>query len=188
MAGAAARTGPTGTSFPGSGGRRGGGAGRRPGTGHGRSFLGQARAALRSEGVRITRQREAVLDVIGRADTHVAADEIYQQARARDPGLSLSTIYRTLALLKRHGLVDELHLAEEHHHYEVRPPTQHYHLVCTECGAVEEVEEVFGGSVDHLRDALLRERGFAVASLELDIAGVCGRCRAAGGEEVRDTV
>jgi len=121
----------------------------------------------------MTQQRDVVLDVIESAGAHLDADGLYQLARKRDNRISLSTVYRTLALLKRHNLVDELHLSEEHHHYEAKSSQQHYHLLCTECGAVEEFS---GDIVERIREQLRREQGFEVSSLQLDIAGRCVRC------------
>ena len=124
----------------------------------------------------MTQQRDVLLDVIEHAGEHLDADGLYRLARARDNRISLSTVYRTLALLKRHDLVDELHLSEEHHHYEAKKSQQqHHHLVCTSCGSVEEFS---GGAADHLIEELRRERGFVVTSLQLDIAGICGACAA----------
>ena len=123
----------------------------------------------------MTQQRDVLLDVIEHAGEHLDADGLYQLARRRDNRISLSTVYRTLALLKRHDLVDELHLSEEHHHYEAKRERRHYHLLCTECSAVTEFS---GGAADRLRDELRREHGFHVTSMQLDIAGVCERCAA----------
>src|ERR671922_310161 len=116
-------------------------------------FQDRAREALRSEGHRMTQQRDVLLDVIEHAGAHLDADGLYRLARERDNRISLSTVYRTLSLLKRHDLVDELHLSEEHHHYEAKSADQHYHLVCTECGAVEEFAS---GVAERLRDELNR--------------------------------
>src|SRR5919201_1737919 len=114
-------------------------------------FQDRAREALRSEGHRMTQQRDVLLDVIEHAGAHLDADGLYRLARERDNRISLSTVYRTLSLLNRHDLVDELHLSAEHHHYEAKSAKQHYHLLCTECGQVEE----FSGEVlDRLKAAL----------------------------------
>src|SRR5437764_7485389 len=107
---------------------------RRGAGGRDDQFRDRARDALRSEGRRMTQQRDVLLDVIETAGAHLDADGLYQLARQRDNRISLSTVYRTLALLKQHNLVDELHLSEEHHHYEAKSARQHYHLLCTECG------------------------------------------------------
>ncbi|MGH2350973.1 MAG: Fur family transcriptional regulator [Chloroflexota bacterium] len=146
---------------------------RRPARGAASSFRDRARQALRSEGHRMTQQRDILLDVIEHAGEHLDADGLYRLARERDKRISLSTVYRTLSLLKQHNLVDELHLSEEHHHYEAKTSDQHYHLVCTECGRVEEFG---GGLVDQLREELKRDRGFEVSAIQLDIAGRCIRC------------
>ncbi len=137
------------------------------------SFRAQAGEALRAEGHRLTKQRDVLLDVIERSDRHLDADSIHRLARARDARVSLSTVYRTLSLLKRRNLIDELHLSEEHHHYEPKSTSQHFHLVCSDCGTVE---EFIGGAVEALRDSLRRNRGFEVTSLQLDVVGRCGRC------------
>lgn len=124
----------------------------------------------------MTQQRDILLDVIEHAGEHLDADGIYRLARERDNRISLSTVYRTLSLLKQHDLVDELHLSEEHHHYEAKSENvrdQHFHFVCTSCGAVEEFA---GGAVERLRNELQRERGFEVGTMQIDISGLCARC------------
>lgn len=123
--------------------------------------------------MRWTQQRDVLLDVIDHATGHLDADAVYRLARARDPRISLATVYRTLGLLKQHGLVDEIHLSEEHHHYEVRTADEHYHFVCTSCGAVLEFS---GEPVRRLREALRGEYGIVVQSIDLDVAGLCARC------------
>ena len=125
----------------------------------------------------MTQQRDILLDVIERAGAHLDADDIYRLARQRDPRISLSTAYRTLSMLKRHQLVDQPHLSEEHHHYEAKSARQHYHLLCTNCG---DVQEFSGEPIMHLQETLMREHGFTVSTLQLDIAGVCRRCREQG--------
>ncbi|MDQ3699686.1 MAG: transcriptional repressor [Chloroflexota bacterium] len=147
--------------------------GRRRGRPASASFREQAQRALRSDGHRMTQQREILLDVIEHAGEHLDADGLYRLARERDRRISLSTVYRTLALLKQHDLVEELHLSEEHHHYEARSTVRHYHLVCIVCGRVEE----FGSEgVERLREQLRRDRGFQVSSIDLDISGRCAGC------------
>ena len=126
----------------------------------------------------MTRQRDTLLDVIEHAQGHPDADGLYALARQRDPRISLSTVYRTLHLLARHDLVDELHLAEEHHHYEPRTGgPAHYHLVCVACG---DVQEVTGGVLERLREELRRDRGFRLTAAELEVQGRCRRCAPAG--------
>lgn len=129
--------------------------------------------ALRAEGYRMTQQRAILLDLIGRTEVHLNAVDLYTLARAVDQRISLSTIYRTLAVLKRHELVTEVHLSEDHHHYEPRRGDAHYHLVCQQCGSVEE----FGAMVvDVMRESLRAQYGFVIHAVELDVSGTCRSC------------
>ncbi len=130
------------------------GTGRRRGRPDSASFREQAQRALRSDGHRMTQQRAILLDVIEHAGEHLDADGLYRLARERDRRISLSTVYRTLSLLKQHDLVEELHLSEEHHHYEARSTVRHYHLVCRVCGRVE---EFVSEGVVRLREQLRRD-------------------------------
>jgi len=84
---------------------------------------------LRAAGKRITPQRKLVLTILAQASGnpdaghpnsgHLDAYDIYERSRRQDASLSLSTVYRTLSVLKEAGVVHELHLDEEHHHYEL---------------------------------------------------------------------
>ncbi len=68
---------------------------------------------LRAAGIRVTSQRSLILEVLSRPAAHLDANEIFEQARRQDARLSLSTVYRTLSLLKDAGVVNELHLDSE---------------------------------------------------------------------------
>lgn len=126
-----------------------------------------------STGQRVTRQRKLLLDLIRVQKGHLDADELYRIAREKNPRLSLSTVYRTLRLFKRLGLVEELHFEEEHHHYEGRPSREHYHLVCLQCGKVTEFENPL---VSRLKSALSKEHHFKVTGGEIHLSGYCAQC------------
>jgi Fe2+ or Zn2+ uptake regulation protein len=129
---------------------------------------------LRKAGRRITPQRKLVLRILAQADGHLDATEIYEQGRLQDARLSLSTVYRTLAVLKEVGMVCELHLDDEHHHYELAGKEEHSHLVCLECGQVIEVDSVI--FVEAARRAG-EAHGFEIASAQVELAGYCADCR-----------
>jgi Fur family transcriptional regulator, ferric uptake regulator len=137
----------------------------------------EARAILSGAGRRTTSQRALILDVLSSASGHLDADEVYRLAKERDPRLSLSTVYRTLGLLKQLGQVSEVHLSEEHHHYEVTPGSQHYHLVCMGCGRVVEFQSALA---DELRVEQERSSGFMVSVVSMDLKGYCPDCQARG--------
>ena len=132
------------------------------------------RKALRIPGLRVTNQRALILELIRKGQGHLDADEIYRRAREKKPRLSLSTVYRTLQTLKKLGLVEELHFDDEHHHYEVKPSTEHHHLVCLGCGQVIEFRYPLTRLV---RNSIAQARDFEITGSEVKILGYCSQCR-----------
>lgn len=135
----------------------------------------EALEALRLRGKRITAQRSLILDVIRESYGHLDAGEIYRRARERDPRISLSTVYRNLNLLQELGVISELHLDEEHHHYELREETQHHHLICSGCSKVIEFDSPLVG---RLVEQITREQGFRIDRVHIDLVGLCQECAA----------
>src|ERR1700755_2301446 len=115
---------------------------------HGMPFAETAAAGalqnvLLSRGIRLTRQRRIILEIIETAKQHLDAAQILRKAAKVDATINRVTVYRTLALLKRQGLVDELdllHVKGEGHFYERRPQRDHLHMTCLRCGKVQEFE------------------------------------------------
>ncbi len=130
------------------------------------------RRALNVTGLRATSQRALILEIIRRR--HLDADEIYRQARGKQPNISLSTVYRTLRMFKKLGLVEELHFDETHHHYEIKPPSEHQHLVCLSCGKIMEFEYPLSPK---MKRNIVREKGFEVTDVEIRMTGYCSKCR-----------
>lgn len=123
---------------------------------------------------RATRQRELLLDIVRNSSGHLDASEVYALARQRDASVSLSTVYRNLALFKELGLVEERHLGEEHHHYEPKGSTEHHHLVCLSCGQVVEFENSL---IQQVAAQLQGETGFDISGVRLELEGYCPACR-----------
>jgi len=130
--------------------------------------------ALKVAGMRITSQRALILEIIRRGQGHLDADEVYRQAREKQPRLSLSTVYRTLQLLKRLGLVEEVHFDEAHHHYEVKPSSEHHHLVCLGCGKVIEFSYPL---TRYVKRNVTEAKDFEIVDAEIRMTGYCPRCR-----------
>ena len=129
---------------------------------------------LSPPGLRVTSQRALILAIIRHGRGHLDADEIYRRAREKQPRISLSTVYRTLQTLKKLGLVEELHFDEEHHHYEVKPSTEHHHLVCVGCGRVVEFKCPLS---QEMKDSISREKNFEVTEVEVQMRGYCPKCQ-----------
>ena len=124
-------------------------------------------------GYRLTPQRMMILSAIENSDDHISAEEIYAQVVAKYPNVNISTVYRTLELLKRLGLVTETDLGEGRVRYHPADKGHHHHLVCKECGAIIDLDESVMAPV---KDTLLREYKF-IADLEhLAIFGRCVNC------------
>ncbi len=136
--------------------------------------LEDTRRTLSVPGLRITSQRALILEVIRQRQGHLDADEIYRQAREKEPRLSLSTVYRTLQTLKKLGLVEEVHFDEAHHHYEIKPSTEHYHLVCLSCGRVVEFQYPLARLV---KRNVTEAKDFEITSSEIRVTGYCPTCQ-----------
>lgn len=131
--------------------------------------------ALQAGGYRLTRQRQVVLEVLEESQEHLDAEALYARARARFPHISLATVYRTVAVLKRMGLVAEYPLGEEHAHYEAVQEAPHYHFTCLRCGRVTEFE---APQVTQIIGELARQEGIEVHAVQFFLTGYCAECRA----------
>jgi Fur family transcriptional regulator, ferric uptake regulator len=138
---------------------------------------GRFQALLAERGIRMTGQRRAILNVIETTRKHLDAGQILRRARKLDPAIDRSTVYRTLDLLKRHGLIDELdlmHLEGEKHYYERKLNRDHIHLACLRCGKITEfVSDLF----ESLKSQIEKECGHRIVVARLEIGGYCSRCR-----------
>lgn len=128
---------------------------------------------LSRQGYRLTPQRMMILSAIENSDNHISAEEIHAQVVARYPNVNISTVYRTLELLKRLGLVTETDLGEGRVRYHPREKGHHHHLVCQECGAIIDLDESL---LAPLKSALLREYKFSADLRHLAILGRCVNC------------
>ena len=94
-------------------------------------------STLRRQGHRITPQRRAVVRAIAASQDHLTPAIIHEKVRRNNPGIGLVTVYRTLEILDRLGLICEVHAGGSCRSYLVRRPLEHHHhLICSECGTV----------------------------------------------------
>ena len=138
---------------------------------------GRLQAELAARGIRMTEQRRAILTVIETAKKHLDAGQILRQAQRLNASVDRSTVYRTLDLLKRHRMVDELdlmHMDGEAHYYERKLARDHIHMACLRCGKITEfVSEIF----DSLKQQLERDCRFSIVVARLEVGGYCSQCR-----------
>jgi Fur family transcriptional regulator, ferric uptake regulator len=132
---------------------------------------------LIARGVRMTAQRHILVEIIQDSPKHLDAAALLKVARRKDPGINRATVYRTVALLKQLGLIDELdlmHLQGEKHYYEAKTNRDHCHIACFRCGAILEYTS---SSFENLREEIAKESGFAIRVLRLEVGGICAKCR-----------
>lgn len=139
---------------------------------------GRLQAQFAERHIRLTQQRKAILQVIETASRHLDASQILRKARRLDASVDRSTVYRTLQLLKRHRLVDELdlmHVRGEGHYYERKAQRDHIHTACLRCRKIAEfVSDLF----DKLKEQVEKNCNFTVMVSRLEIGGYCSGCRA----------
>ena len=106
------------------------------------------KSELNSRGWRLTPQREKILHVFQNLPegNHLSAEELYELLENRKEGISLSTIYRSVKLMSRMGILRELELAEGHKHYELHQ-AHHHHIVCVQCNRTIEFNNSHGMAI-----------------------------------------
>jgi Fur family transcriptional regulator, ferric uptake regulator len=129
---------------------------------------------LRSQGYRLTPQRELVLKAVERLG-HATPDEILGAVREESQAVNVSTVYRTLELLEELGLVRHAHITDRAPTYHSTAAPAHVHLVCRSCKSVTEVSPA---TVAGLVDAVRSEHGFATDVGHLTVFGTCRDCLA----------
>ncbi|ASW56926.1 Fur family transcriptional regulator [Plantactinospora sp. KBS50] len=127
---------------------------------------------LRSRGLRLTAQRQLVLRAVHELG-HATPEQVHTAVRGMAAGVNITTIYRTLELLERLGLVRHTHLSHGAPTYHAADDDQHVHLVCRSCGTVDDMDPEL---LRPVADRLLAERGFQVDIGHVALFGVCGNC------------
>jgi Fur family transcriptional regulator, ferric uptake regulator len=142
-------------------------------------FLPLFRRYLREQGLPVTHQREAVADVVFQSAEHLSVEEIDEQLRTRGERIGKATVYRTLEILVRSGLVQEHDFGEGFKRYEhlFGQRSTHDHLICTNCGTVVEFESK---DLLALQERAARAHDFEPLRHRLEIYGLCGSCREQG--------
>ena len=139
--------------------------------------------SLKERGVRLTRQRRILLELLDRSGRHLDAETLFQMAQEKDPKINRVTVYRTLKMLKLSGLVDELdlmHVEGDQHYYETRLKQEHAHLVCLRCG---KVEEFFGEPLQKMRKQIESNLGFQIVTARTEMGGYCPDCQSLRAQE-----
>ena len=134
-----------------------------------------AAAAIRSAGKRLTPQRMLVLDAVGALGGHVPVERIAALVQEAAPQVDVATVYRTVALLSRLHLLNEVQVGGVSHYEVADPADRHGHMVCEHCGSTTHLPH---GYLDGLRSRLLADTGFELHPEHVTVSGLCPGCRA----------
>jgi len=121
----------------------------------------------------LTKQRQAVFQVIQESDQHLMANEVFDRARALLPGLSFATVYNSLRYLKQEGMIGEVRFGNDATRYD-RKLTRHDHAICTECEKLVDMELTIPEGL--IKEAARRSK-FKAGSIELTLRGLCPDCK-----------
>ena len=134
-------------------------------------------------GYKITAGREAILSVLTRADGHMSAEDIYVKVHAVNPAVGLTTVYRTLDILERVGLVYKFDFGDGLARYELaegeKGENHHHHLVCTKCNRVIDYTDFIDQEVKLLRETeqgLSKKYNFTITNHLIQFYGTCDKC------------
>jgi len=130
--------------------------------------------ALQRQGIRITRPRAAVLQVLEGTAEHLKVAEVHRRAMRIAPRIGLASVYRTMDLLARLRLVKHVHLDHRHQHYAPVTGGHCHHLVCNTCGCVVEFSDC---RADGLTRILSRRTRFRIDGHCMDFFGQCPKCQ-----------
>jgi Fur family ferric uptake transcriptional regulator len=131
---------------------------------------------------RWTMPREAILKLLSRSQKHMSAKEIYASLHRSYPGIGLSTVYRTLDLLARMGIVAKLSLGDGQSRYEFKSKKKdehHHHLICTNCGKIINYSEFLDDELSLVRkteERLMKKYNFIIQDHNIEFLGICEKC------------
>lgn len=138
---------------------------------------------LKENGYKLTVQRRVILNLlIEHEEKHLSTEEIYDLVKKKYPQIGLATVYRTLMLFDKLGLIYKLDFDDGFSRYELNTREaehRHHHLICTQCANVEEVWEDL---LDSIEEEILGKNGFLVKDHRVKFYGLCKHCRKDIGE------
>lgn len=135
---------------------------------------------LKEKDLKLTVQRELILQTFLGQREHVSAEELFQKSREKQPHVGFATVYRTLKHLTQCGLARELDFGDGRIKYEPEFNRQHHdHMICTSCGTYI---EFLNPQIEELQEQVSRKHGFKITSHRMQLYGLCQKCRRKNGE------
>ncbi len=136
--------------------------------------LDTLKAQLSEQGYKLTRQRQAVVEVVTQTHTRLSAAEVFVQAQRVCPDLGLTTVYRTLEILEQMGVIRRMHLDDGCEGF-ARAMAEHgHHLICNRCQETVEFEDC---NLTALLKRVSAQTGFTIEQHWLELVGLCPKCQ-----------
>ncbi len=133
------------------------------------SAVGTLEEACLAKGMRMTEQRRTIARVLEQANDHPDTEELHRRASEIDPGISISTVYRTMALFEEAGIIERHDFRDGRSRYETVPENHHDHLIDMRTG---EVIEFRSEEIELLQDRIAKELGFRLVDHRLELYAV----------------
>lgn len=128
--------------------------------------------SLRGQGFRITPQRIAIVEYLLKTDDHPSAEHIHKIVQKKYPMVSLSTVYKTLDLLREKKLVNEIKVEGEAR-FDAHTD-EHINLVCMNCGKIEDIDE---DSLEEIQTKVARKSKYMILKSNFELFGYCNNCK-----------
>lgn len=125
-----------------------------------------------NQNLRMTRQRQVILEELRKVKTHPSADELYEKVKRRLPRISLGTVYRNLEILTRLGEIQHVEISGALKRFD-GDPNNHYHIRCTRCSRVDDVAI---GPLKQVEAALAGLTDYQITGHRLEFVGLCRKC------------
>jgi Fur family ferric uptake transcriptional regulator len=133
---------------------------------------------LKEKDLKLTAQRELILETFLNHQGHVSAEELFQKAREKQTHVGFATVYRTLKHMTQCGLARELDFGDGRIKYEPEYNHQHHdHMICTKCGTYI---EFLNPQIEELQEQVSRKHGFKITSHRMQLYGLCQKCQKSG--------
>ena len=131
---------------------------------------------IKQKGMKYTEQRAVILQLLVDVDDHLSAEEVHKIIKKEHPehNIGIATIYRTLNFLEEVELISSISFGKVGKKYEGNNKVHHDHLICTECGTIEEfVDE----NIEQRQEKIAKDHGFTITDHTLQIYGICSKCQ-----------
>ncbi len=129
---------------------------------------------IREMGLKVTKQRMAILEGLNAGRAHVTAQEVYEAVNEKHPEIGFATVYRFLRKLTEQGFVTEVRMGGLPARYELTPREHHDHLTCVKCGKIVEFENP---QIEQLQEDIATGYGFKLTDHVLELYGICSHCK-----------